>query len=236
MFNSNNGVSLADIAAVTGNNRNTGFLNGEGGGIWALIILWALFGGYGGFGFGGYGAAGAAVGTSAAETASIQRALDTQDLSRHINQIGDGIASLGYDQLARMDALSTQISGATNNIQQYINTSNIQNMQSFNALGQGQSQIRYDLATDTCTLKTAINDAAQVIMQNDNANYRSLHDEIVNNRIEDLKTQVANQAATIRDLNLTASQQAQNATILAGVQAMLNNQGCCNNSCCNYNC
>ena len=58
MFNSNNGYSLADLAAVTGNG---GFGNGFGGdGAWilALFVLFAL-GGWGGFGgFGGMGMGG----------------------------------------------------------------------------------------------------------------------------------------------------------------------------------
>ena len=46
MFNSS--PSLADIAAVTGGNRNDGAW-GDGG-WWVLIILFALFGGWGGYG------------------------------------------------------------------------------------------------------------------------------------------------------------------------------------------
>lgn len=45
MFNSS--PSLADIAAVTGGNRNDGAW-GDGG-WWVLIILFALFGGWGGY-------------------------------------------------------------------------------------------------------------------------------------------------------------------------------------------
>ena len=48
MFNSS--PSLADIAAVTGGNRNDGAW-GDGG-WWVLIILFALFGGWGGYVFG----------------------------------------------------------------------------------------------------------------------------------------------------------------------------------------
>lgn len=54
MFNSS--PSLADIAAVTGGNRNDGAW-GDGG-WWVLIILFALFGGWGGYGFGGNGGGG----------------------------------------------------------------------------------------------------------------------------------------------------------------------------------
>lgn len=48
MFNGNS-PSLADIAAVTGNNKDVW---GDGNGWWVLIILFAIFGGWGN-GFGG---------------------------------------------------------------------------------------------------------------------------------------------------------------------------------------
>ena len=49
MFSSNNGYSLADIAAVTDGNRGGFFGNGFGGDGWWIIILF-LFA-FGGFGF-----------------------------------------------------------------------------------------------------------------------------------------------------------------------------------------
>lgn len=67
MFNSS--PSLADIAAVTGGNRNDGAW-GDGG-WWVLIILFALFGGWGGYGFGGNGGGGYTA--TAATQADIQR-------------------------------------------------------------------------------------------------------------------------------------------------------------------
>lgn len=55
MFNSSNGYSLADLAAVTGNNGNGGWGN-DLGGSWVLILfILLLFGGWGGMGFGGFG-------------------------------------------------------------------------------------------------------------------------------------------------------------------------------------
>lgn len=47
--------SLADIAAVTGNNRNNDGW-GDGNGWWVLIILFAIFGGWGNNGWGNNGA------------------------------------------------------------------------------------------------------------------------------------------------------------------------------------
>ena len=46
---SNSAPSLSDIAAVTDNNRNGGWSDGNGW--WVLIILFALFG-WGGNGYG----------------------------------------------------------------------------------------------------------------------------------------------------------------------------------------
>lgn len=59
MFNSNNGYSLADIAAATGGNeRNNGGIWNDGGAWWIIILFLFCFSGWGnGFGgFGGYGA------------------------------------------------------------------------------------------------------------------------------------------------------------------------------------
>lgn len=54
MFNSNNGYSLADLAAVTRNNGNGGLGNSFGEGSWIIILfILLMFGGWGGMGFGG---------------------------------------------------------------------------------------------------------------------------------------------------------------------------------------
>ena len=52
MFNTSNGYSLSDIAAVTGNGNNNGNGFGEDG--WWIILLF-LFAGWGRGGFGGFG-------------------------------------------------------------------------------------------------------------------------------------------------------------------------------------
>ena len=54
MFNSGNGYSLADLAAVTRNGDGLG--NDFGGGSWIVILfILLMFGGWGGMGFGGWG-------------------------------------------------------------------------------------------------------------------------------------------------------------------------------------
>lgn len=77
--------SIADIAAVTGGNRNNdGF--GDGG-WWAWIILFALFGwGGNGFGFGGNGQGGVG--------AEVQRGFDTASITTKLDGINTGFAQL----------------------------------------------------------------------------------------------------------------------------------------------
>lgn len=73
MFNSN-GVSLADIAAVTGNNRNNDGMWGDGA--WWIVIL--LIFGWGNNGWGGFGGNGSGTGYT---DAAIQRGLTIRQLS-----------------------------------------------------------------------------------------------------------------------------------------------------------
>jgi len=67
MFNSENGYSLADIAAATGASRggygNDGFFGGGYGGWWIILLFLFAFGGWGN---GGWGNGGGGAGPNAA--------------------------------------------------------------------------------------------------------------------------------------------------------------------------
>lgn len=90
MFNSS--PSLADIAAVTGGNRNDGAW-GDGG-WWVLIILFALFGGWGGYGFGNNGGGGYTA--TAATQADIQRGFDNSAVISKLDGITNGLCDGFY--------------------------------------------------------------------------------------------------------------------------------------------
>lgn len=232
MFNMNT-PSLADIAAVTRNNDGDGF--GGNNGWWILIILFALFGwGNGGY---GYGNAGGGGGCNCATAGDIQRGFDTQTVVSKLDGISNGICSLGYDQLAQMNAINQNISTTGFGIQNSITQMGIANMQDTNALSrqladcccenrQAIAQVRYDMATDACATKTAINDMGQQIMQNDNANYRALNDRLTQQEICALKDRIAQQDSLINSLNLAISQRNQTESIVNQVRA-----GCGCNSC-----
>ena len=89
MFNSANVPSLADIAAVTGNNKNDGMWGGDG---WWAIIIFAIIFGWNGFGNNGWGGNGGSIGATAAAytDSAIQRGFDTQSIIGKLDGINNG--------------------------------------------------------------------------------------------------------------------------------------------------
>lgn len=240
MFNSQM-PSLADIAAVTGNNDGFGGNNGW----WVLIILFAIFGGWGNGNYGNHGASGNGGSGAydnyvlASDFATLQRQIDSASstIENKLDSVNNGICSLGYDQLGQMNGINNNIFSSTNALQTQLADCCCQNREAI-------AQVRYDMATDTCAITTAIDRASQNIMQNCNNNYRSLHDELVAYQMSAKDDRISELAGQVQALNLAASQAAQNAYIVnqlrpAPVPAyQVANpyagyfQGCGCNSCC----
>lgn len=210
MFNSNMGVSLADIAAVTGNNRNNGW--GDGGGWWAWFLFAMLFG-WGGNGMWGNWGNGNNCGNQAVE-AAVQRGFDNSNVVGKLDRLGDGICSLGYDQLAQMNGINNNIFQATAGVKDVLNSNQNAVMQMFNALSRQQSdcccenrqaiaQVRYDMASNTCDIKTLINQVAQQLMWGQQNGLRDLADLINNQfcslRMEQKDAIIANLQAQLND-------------------------------------
>lgn len=188
---------------------------------------------------GGYGFSGG-VGNGFID-AAIQRGFDNQAVISKLDGINSGICSLGYDQLAQMNGINSNIMqtgfGLQNSIQQSTVTSMQDNFALSRQLAQCCCNIEALLAAanaarqaDTCAITTAINQAAQNIMQNDNCNYRQLHDEQVAIQMQAKDDKIAEQSNTINALNLAQSQANQNLNLLGAIQKMLNNDGCCGNN------
>ena len=111
------------------------------------------------------------------------------------------------------------------------------------------------MATNNCALQNTINNSTRDIIENQNANYRAIHEELVANRIEAKNERIAELTAKVNALQLEASQQAQNAFISANQEAqtaellrrlgrdcpvpayVVPNPNCCynNNGCCGNN-
>lgn len=204
--NSNNGLSLSDIAAVTNNEG----INGNSG-WWVLIILFAMFGGWGGNGFGfNRGTA-----YPAATAAEVQAGFDQQTLLNKVERQTEGIANVGFsmNNAFSQAELSRANQQAATMAQLTANNNTV--MQGTFELKSAIDKLACENTANTGVLVNAINQMGQSIIQNDNANYRQLHDE-------NIALQMANKDAIIADLTnkknwleLQASQCAQNQYLIS---------------------
>ena len=222
-------LSPADVAVLSGNTGNNNGYGFGGDGAW-WIILFLIFGwGRNGFGNGGFGGNGG-IGENyvlATDFATIERKLDS---------INNGICDSTF-------ALNNTITNGFANVQQSLcqgfNGVNTSVLQSANATERGFCQlgnqlamcccdiekgimgvnsniqgINYNMAMNTNALQQTLCNNTRDIIENQNANYRALHDEIVANRIEDKNAQITAQQNEINALRLSASQAKQNAYLL----------------------
>lgn len=192
-----------------GNNGNGGgFFNGDG--IWAIILFAMIFGGNGNGGI--FGRGGSGVGENyvlATDFATLERKLDavnsgicdatfalnntiTNGNFNIINSLTQGFAGLNTALLQGNYALSSQFADCCCKTQRAIDG------------------VNYNLANSTCAITNAINMGVRDIVDNQNANYRSIHEELVANKIEAKNERIAEQQAQITALQLRASQEAQN--------------------------
>lgn len=220
MFNSANVPSLADIAAVTGNNKNDGMWGGDG---WWAIIIFAIIFGWNGFGNNGWGGNGGSVGATAAAytDSAIQRGFDTQSILGKLdgitNGICDGIYAVNNSMLTGFNEINTNVMQTGFGIQQAINADTVANMQNTNAL---QSQlancccetreaiqgVNYNMAQNTCALQNTMNTNTRDIIDSQNAGTRAILDYLCNEKISSLQ-------AENNDLRRAASQDRQSALL-----------------------
>nr|DAE54850.1 MAG TPA: hypothetical protein [Bacteriophage sp.] len=226
MFNGNS-PSLADIAAVTGNNRDDGFLGGDG--IWAIIVFAMIFG-WGGFGNGwGNGGNGGATpfATGALTQTDLQRGFDTQAIVGKLdgisNGICDGFYAVNNSMLTGFNGINTNIMQTGYGIQQAINADTIANMQNTNAL---QSQlancccetreaiqgVNYNMSQNTCALQNTMNTNTRDIIDSQNAGTRAILDYLCQEKISSLQ-------AENNDLRRAASQDRQSALLTTAMSA-----------------
>lgn len=172
-----------------------GYAGGFGGGMfggdgwWALIIILALFGGFGGrggFGGGGYGGV----------EGEIQRGFDTSNIVGKLDRLGDGLCSLGYDQLAQMNTVNQNVS-----------------QQGFN-LSSAIAQLGYQNQQCCCELEKGIAQSTTNIIQSQNAGFQRILDKMCETEIQNLRDKVAEQNNAIQSANFQLSQLSQNATLI----------------------
>ena len=244
MFNTSNGYSLSDIAAVTGGNRgNGGFGDGFGENGWWIILLF-LFTGWGRNGWGGNGGSDGGSGyvlnpyfyggASCATKDDVRAAVDQQTLISKLDNQTYGLSDSTY-------ALNNAITAGFHGVDNAICTLGYQNQAGFTALGN-------QLASCCCDTRAAIADVKTQGVINTNALASQLADcccslekatmedrfaaqtynsntlqaiDKLGDRIIDFMTQdkIATLTAENQSLKFAASQAAQNAFITANQDA-----------------
>lgn len=251
MFNATNGYSLADIAAATGNGNNNGMWGGDGA-WWIIILFLFCFAGWGnGYGYGGgFGAGGAQGSTSVYEgyvlnndfsvlSNQMSQGFATQE--RKLDSISNGICSLGYDQLAQMNGINTNIMTVGNAIQTQLadccckTQTNIGDVKyAIGSTGadisrgveRGFADTNYNLATQANGITTAVANGFCQTNFNNQTNTRDIIDnqaagtQAILARIDALESarkdeKIAELTAKNADLRLAASQAAQNTYLLS---------------------
>ena len=229
------GEGIVPVMEV-GNNNGSGF-GGYGNGDWAwIIILFLIFGN--GRGFGGFGGFG---GSGVGENFVLQT--DFATIERKLDAVNSGICDATF---ALNNTVVNGFSGVQNTLCQGFNGLNVAYLQGTNSLSSQLADcccltqraidgVNYNMATNTCAITTAIGTGIRDIVENQNANYRALHDEIVANRIEDKNAQIQAQQNEINALRLRASQEAQNAYLINELKPcpspsyIVPNPNCCYN-------
>lgn len=186
-------------------NNGNGLFGGDGGWLGILLLIALLGGGYGGLGFGGFGFGGGAGLQGMATRADINEGFALQNITSGIQAIQQGICDATY--------------ALNNTIQAGFNATQMGMMQGFNGVERGFcdishqlatcccenreaiAQVRYDMATQACDTRRAIQDST-----------RSIMDFLTQDKISTLTAE--NQA-----LKFAASQAQQNAFITANQDA-----------------
>lgn len=196
----------------SGNSRGGGMF-GDGEGWWAIILFAMIFG----WGNGGWGGGGNAGGQGGADTrAAIYDGFALNGLDNGIRGVQqglcDGFYAVNTGMLQGFNGVNTTMLQGFNGVERgFCNLSS----QLANCCCENReaiAQVRYDMATQACDTRNTIQNTTRDIIDNQNANTRSIMDFLVQDKLATL--QAENQT-----LKFAASQSAQNAYLTATMDA-----------------
>ena len=247
------GLSASDIAVLSGNNgRNNDGFGSDGNWAWVLIFLIFALGGFGrnGYGFGGGTGSVSDNYVLASDFATLQRQLDSgfdrigNRIENVNNGLCDGFYAMNTGMLNGFSGVQQAMCQGFSGINQAISNSafnterGLWNLSSQFADCCCQTQraidgVNYNMAMNTNGIQQTLCNTTRDLIENQNANYRALHDEIVANRMEDKNAQIAAQQNEINALRLAASQEKQNSFLISQLKPcpdpayIVPNPNCC---------
>ena len=208
-FVDNNGLSAADVAAVTGNG-GLGSFGGDGAWLILILLLFAAFNGNGWNGNNG-GNGGQFYGYQA----DLQRGFDQQAVMGGINGLQASMAAMTTQNCSDAYNSLLAVQNAQNSLNQGINSLSmgLQNCCCDNRAA--VADLKYTVATEACADRNVVSNGVRDIIQNQNQNTQAIIDKLCQQEIDALKAQNANLQTQINLANLAASQNGQTAQILA---------------------
>lgn len=238
-----NGLSVADIAAVTDRNNGNGGFGMGGDWLIALVMLFlfpmfygngmwggGMFGGMGGWANGGM----AAMANGALTRADICSEFNFNGLENSVRAVQqglcDGFYAMNTTMLQGFHGVDNAVCSLGNAMQQGFNATQVAMMQGQNAL---QAQladcccttqraidgVNYNLATQGCDTRNTIQNSTRDIIDSQNSGFRAILDKMCQQELAAKDAQIAAQNQRIFGLELSASQQAQNNAIGAMIDA-----------------
>lgn len=209
------GLSASDVALLSGRNNDSGAF-GDNGSWWIIVFLIFALGGWGNNGFGNNGGSNGGGVMDAyvlnSDFATLQRLIADgfTSVNTGINQVNQGLCNGFYQELVNI-----------NGVNQNIMTSGYETRSAIAGLSSDLAQcccnlrsdiqgVNYNMAMNTNAIQQTLCTNTRDIIDNQNANYRALHDEIVANKIEAKNERIAEQQNEINALRLSASQERQN--------------------------
>lgn len=237
---SENGLSVADIAAVTDrNNGNCG--NGWGGGFGEMLIAMIMlflfpmfFGGFGGGMWGGMGGWGNG-GMMAAANGALTRAdlcseFNFNGLENAVRGVTQGLCDGFYAMQNSINGLGTTVMQGFSQAELSRANQQAALMQQLCNLGYQQKDcccetqrsidgVKFTIAQEDCATRNLMQSNTRDLIENQNANARAVLDALTAQRLESKDERIAAQAAQIQALQLSASQAQQNATLMAAMDA-----------------
>lgn len=222
MFETNNSPFTMPVMPATGSGYGSNGAFGDGGWLWFIVVIFAIFGGWGGNGWGGNGS-----NSSYYTDSALQRGFDTQSIIGKLDGINnglcDGFYAVNNGMLTGFNGVNTNILQTGYGIQQAINADTVAGMQNANALQAQLAQcccdtreaiqgVNYNMATNACALQNTMNNNTRDIIDSQNAGTRAILDYLCQDKIATLQ-------AENNDLRRAASQDRQNALLTTAMSA-----------------
>lgn len=238
-----NGMSPADLAAVTGRNNGDGMFGGNGA-WWIIILFLFVFCGWGG-GWGNNAGRGQGTAMDGYVLTS-----DFANIERKIDGVNNGLCDGFYAQAKMVNGVQMQMANGFGQAELSRSNQQAALMQQLNNMAMQAADcccktqtaiqgVNYNLATQACDTRNTIQNGTRDIIENQNANARAVLDALTAQRIEAKDEKIAAQNQQLFAAQLAASQAAQNQYLVQTLRPgpipayVVPNPYCCGPQLCN---